>query len=329
MHPATLPAPAPALAPALASAAPSVDHEPDVTALILRWQSTGDRDAFAALAAAVAVTVEAVAATELRRRGRHDTALVADALSLVLDHLRRLHRVGANEQPVSAFRPVAGCDPGAGLVYVRWLARRRVADLARSQRRRDRHEPTFTRCFGDTCDPAGAATATIASHPASAPPLPADSLQALDAASRRLDEADRTLADALLTGMSQVEIARRLGVSAGTITRRRQRLLARMASTLRADGDGGPPLAAPGPAAAAAAERRVPDCIARSDGTVAAAAAAAAGAFLDFLFDLATASSAETEFDDDVEWRRALRFLAARLLSSLRSTDETIESSRK
>jgi len=82
-------------------------------------------------------------------------------------------------------------------------------------------------------------------------------------------------------------------------------------------------------AAAAAAERRAHDCIARSDGTVAAAAAAAAGAFLDFLFDSATASSAETEFDDDVEWRRALRFLAARLLSSLLSIDETIESSQK
>jgi outer membrane biosynthesis protein TonB len=47
------------------------------------------------------------------------------------------------------------------------------------------------------------------------------------------------VAEALLAGESQVDIARRLGVSAGTVTRRRQRLLARMAATLRADGDGG------------------------------------------------------------------------------------------
>ena len=219
--------------------APITRDAPDVTSLILRWQSTGDRSAFAALAEAVVPMIEAVAASELRRSGRPDAGLAAEAVSLVLDHLRRLHHPGVDDQPVSPFRPAPGCGSGAGLVYVRWLARRRAADLARSQRRRDRREPTFTHRFGDAGEPAATVTAATAVRPASRPLPPEESLRALADATHRLDAADRALAEALLAGESQVDIARRLGVSAGTVTRRRQRLLARMAATLRADGDGG------------------------------------------------------------------------------------------
>jgi RNA polymerase sigma factor (sigma-70 family) len=231
---------------------PAVDREPDVTVLLLRWQSSGDRAAFAALAAAVTPTIEAVAAAELRRRGLHDATLVAEAATLVLDHLRRLHEVGADEETVSPFRPAPGCGPAAGLVYVRWLARRRACDLSRSQRRRDRHEPTFTRCFGGACEPDRVAAATPGIRPATVPPSAEQTLQSLGAAARRLDEAERDLAQSLLAGTPQVEIARRLGISAGTVTRRRQRLLARMGGHLRDDGEVGPlgPVPGPGPGAA-------------------------------------------------------------------------------
>jgi len=233
-----MPTARPAADPAAPLPAPAFDHEPDVTALILRWQSTGDRSTFAALAAAVAPTVEGVAEAELRRGGRHDAALVADASALVLDHLRRLHHRGGDELSVAPFRPAPGSGPSAGLIFVRWLARCRTADVARSQRRRDRHEPTFTRCFGDAGEPARSATATTAGRTAPTPLPPEESLRALADTAHRLGAADRALAEALLAGESQVEIARRLDVSAGTITRRRQRLLVRMAAILHAgDGD--------------------------------------------------------------------------------------------
>jgi AraC-like DNA-binding protein len=78
-------------------------------------------------------------------------------------------------------------------------------------------------------------------------------LRALDAAARGLDGVDRALTEALRAGTPQVEIARHLGVSAGTVTRRRQRLLTRMGGQLRDDGEVDPlgPLPGPGPEAAA------------------------------------------------------------------------------
>jgi AraC family transcriptional regulator len=232
-------APFPAAVPFPAATAPT--GEPDVTALLLAWQSTGDPDAFAAIAAAVTPTIESTASLLLRRRGRVDATLVADVVSLVLDHLRRLAVPGPGERPVAAFRPVPGAGRDAGLVYLRWLTRSRSSDLLRSQRRRDRHEPSFPHRFGPLAERSAAVdgAAPAREEPAESPEAPE--------LNGRLDGIDRAVAEAILRGESQVDIARRLGISEGTVTRRRQRLTARLGRQARDDGDGFAPGRRPGP----------------------------------------------------------------------------------
>lgn len=211
---------------------------PDITQLILAWQSAGGDAVFTPLAAAATATIESAAAVLLRRRGRVDQTLLADVVSLVLDHLRRLHDSGSGERPVAAFRPVPGAGPDAGLVYLRWLTRSRAADLLRSQRRRDSHEPSFTHRFGPLAERSSGLAGALSTGDGHADSADVAAVGMAAAITGRLDAIDRAVAESLLRGEPQVEIARRLGVSEGTVTRRRQRLTARLGSHLRGSADG-------------------------------------------------------------------------------------------
>lgn len=234
-------------------AVPDSTGAPDITQLILAWQSTGGDAVFTALAAAATGTIESTAAVLLRRRGRVDQSLLADVVSLVLDHLRRLHDAGAGERPVAAFRPVPGAGPEAGLVYLRWLTRSRAADLLRSQRRRDRHEPSFTHRFGPLAERSSAVAGALSTGDGGTDSADATGLGIAAAITGRLDAIDRAVAEALLRGEPQVQIARRLGISEGTVTRRRQRLTARLGSRLHDSADGHSPRPRPPLAESAAA----------------------------------------------------------------------------
>jgi len=91
------------------------DHarEPDadeacisLSLLLLRWQASGDTGAFDTLVAQARRQVERVAERVLQQHGLRDPAALDDAVSLVLDHLRRLfaHVPGVCEGTVSRLR---------------------------------------------------------------------------------------------------------------------------------------------------------------------------------------------------------------------------------
>ena len=157
----------------------------------------------------------------LWRHGIRDPAAVDDALSLVLDHLRRLATHGQDEPPVAPFDPHRA-TPGrgdAGAAYIAWLARDRAIDIARRRRRQDR----LGRPLGD--DTATRLVTQLVTHPA--PIAEEEDRPALvRAAIARLAPQDRLVCELLLAGRSQATIAGLLGVCAGTVSRIRCRAIA-------------------------------------------------------------------------------------------------------
>ena len=76
-----------------------------VTALLERWQSTGDAAALEQLIAAVLPLVQKGIGSVLRKVNIRDPAATDDAVSLTLDHLRRLPGVGSGDRAVTRFVP--------------------------------------------------------------------------------------------------------------------------------------------------------------------------------------------------------------------------------
>jgi len=190
--------------------------------LLLRWQETGCSAAFAALVRTVAPDVTRTAVAELRRRGVRDLTAIDEVVALVLDHLRRLSASGPGERSVVKFslqrsHPHGGRDRDAAAVYLAQLARGRTIDVVR-RRRRARAVP-----FSQLDDGERLAVATL-------PCVDArldrdDDAERLRAAARRLGPRERSLVELLLAGKSQAVIAHVLGVSAGTVSRLRQRAI--------------------------------------------------------------------------------------------------------
>jgi RNA polymerase sigma factor (sigma-70 family) len=196
--------------------------------LLQSWQAVGDvRDLESLLARALPL-IEHTAAATLRRRHLADPAAIDDAVSRVLDHLRRLPGASAGERSVARFVPQSA-DTGAeslgdrGEAYVVWLARERALDIVRSRRRVAHH----ISCFSEL--PAASRTLTTDAGKANAIGLchapPGAQWQRLHDAIPLLDARQRVVIELLLEGKTQAVIAHALDVCEGTVSRLRSKAI--------------------------------------------------------------------------------------------------------
>jgi len=206
------------------------DHarEPDadeacisLSLLLLRWQASGDTGAFDTLVAQARRQVERVAERVLQQHGLRDPAALDDAVSLVLDHLRRLFDPGCGERPVARFTPAVrrAVPEDPGRAFLACLARHRALDVARACRRQ-RSVP-FSQLGGELAELLERRI-TAAVPATSAAVL----LERLLAAAAALEPRQRLLVELLLEGKSQATIAHVLGVCEGTVSRLRERTIA-------------------------------------------------------------------------------------------------------
>jgi RNA polymerase sigma factor (sigma-70 family) len=217
------------------AAGPSEGCEP-IETLLLRWQSTGADDHLELLIAIVLPLAERMAATTLQRQGILDPHAVDEAISLLLDHLRRLPGSPDGGQHVAAFAPrrIAGCDCSlvdTGRAYILWLARERAADVGRARRRHARKATVFSQ-LGDTAAsslrqciaPSDATGEAIASE--------ADLCTRLRESTHRLPPRERMVIELLLEGKSQIVISHALDICEGTVSRLRTRAIASLRSLM-------------------------------------------------------------------------------------------------
>lgn len=241
----------------------SVDSRP-VTDLLLAWQAAGRAEHFTALVTAVRPLIERRATTLLRRCGIRNPAAIDDAVSLVLDHLRRLHAASNVERLVASFTPrsLTAALPDAhedeGRRYVVWLTKSRTRDIMRAERRRTQKTPTFTDAFSFQRSTPGRPSAPrplmIRDAAVEDPDNATDNRSAMVVGCvRSLPEDQRQIVELLLAGLPQAVIARALGISAGTLSRRKSRAFA----TLRNHLCDARQLGSIGPAAAASRSQSI------------------------------------------------------------------------
>ena len=219
----------------LAGALPCGDGK-RVAAHLLEWQATGDAGCLERAWAAVRPVAQRMIAATLLRLDIHDPSAIDDALSLVLDHLRRLPAASTDDRAVTPFVPCGDprCNESladSGLAYILWLSRGRAADVARDRRRRSRDATVFslldrrmTRCLRGCVDPAANT---------------GDDTEAqgvlcirLHDGIRQLPARERLVIELLLEGKSQAVIAHVLDVCEGTVSRLRSRAIATLRERL-------------------------------------------------------------------------------------------------
>lgn len=215
LDPCRLPEPGDA-APQLA---PTTDDESIVRESLLAWQCDGRQAAFERLVGAARGPAADIAARVLRRSGVRDPAAVDDAVALVLDHLRRLPGVTADERPVSPFEP-ARTQSRPGLAFVTRLAIDRARDIVRQRRRGAR------RCVSM------AWIEPLVADPASGDGTAHEQRTQLHRAIAALPPRERDVMRQWLEGRSQAAIAAGLRVCEGTVSRLRSRAVDRLRSLL-------------------------------------------------------------------------------------------------
>ncbi|MDA1039802.1 MAG: sigma-70 family RNA polymerase sigma factor [Planctomycetota bacterium] len=201
----------------------SKDERSDsITTLLLEWQATADERHLESLLRMSSDLLWQTARTMLIRCGVADPAAADDAVALVLDHVRRLPGTAAHEQQVSQFRPrrsAQNADPGEA--YLIWLSKERARDVARRRRSRARHmQPLSAIEANSLLTPlqtlVGSSTAD------------ADDLLRLEQAIDGLKDRQATVIRMLITGRNQARIAAELNVCEGTVSRLRNRAIARL-----------------------------------------------------------------------------------------------------
>ena len=208
----------------------SCDRSSPIESHLLDWQTTGDPDCLTLLVNAALPLAVQTAKASLHRLGIHDPSAVDEAISLLLDHLRRLATSATNERVVAPFVP-RDCDRhGAGPIdsgraYIVWLTRERAADVARARRRRSRHTTVFS--LLDTRMTSRLQECTASSDASS------DEMQTQADLSLRLHDAiphlpprERLIMELLLEGKNQATVAHVLDVCEGTVSRIRTRAIA-------------------------------------------------------------------------------------------------------
>jgi RNA polymerase sigma factor (sigma-70 family) len=173
------------------------------------WQATGCEIDLEALWREAEPFVSQVARRTLLGVGLRDPAACDDAISLVLNHLRRLPSRG-----------VTGFDPARGAIaYLRWLSARRALDTARLLKV-SRETPLSALPVPDKyfhC-------LYVLDGENSAEEMTSRLRQACEA----LDSRSRLVIEHHLAEYPQAETARALGVCEGTITRIRQKAIDRL-----------------------------------------------------------------------------------------------------
>lgn len=195
-----------------------------VAILMLLWQEAGSETALESLITTTLSELLREINETLRRRGIRDPSATDDALSLVLDHLRRLPG-GGDGPEVAKFSPARTssrsrqeCDPG--VCYLRQLARARASDVARARRRR--HSLPFSALGPDAGTAFEQSIVDSAHGDVGQPPAS----ERLGEAARQLEPRQRMVVELLLEGKSQALIAHMLGVNEGTVSRLRARAIA-------------------------------------------------------------------------------------------------------
>lgn len=189
----------------------------NVALLLEAWQQSGEERGLEALVAEVRPMIESAVAKALRSRGVRDPSAADDAVSRVMDHLRRLPGVSPTERRVEPFM-AGGVGRGgvdAGVSFVVWLARKRARDVARSIHRRSRHVVAFSQL--DLSD--AAKVAGVERQPPRDAATEDRVAASLASAVAQLDARSRDVIERLLAGQSQTDIARQIGVCEGTVSR--------------------------------------------------------------------------------------------------------------
>ena len=193
-----------------------------ITTLLLKWQATAEERHLESLLTMSSELLWQTAHTVLVRCGVSDPAAADDAVALVLDHLRRLPGVAANERRVSQFRPrrsARGTDPGQA--YLVWLSKERARDIARRRRARTRNIQSLS-----AAEPSGSLTPLYTLVGSSN--INADELIRLKQAIEGLKERQAIVIRLLILGQNQARIAAELNVCEGTVSRLRNRAIARL-----------------------------------------------------------------------------------------------------
>jgi DNA-binding CsgD family transcriptional regulator len=196
--------------------------------LLIDWQTTADEQFLESLLRASADIVRRTARAVLIRHGFADPAAVEDAVTLVLDHLRRLPGASTDENAVTEFCPrrlPADKDPGEA--YIVWLSKERARDVARRRHARARHVQPLAEI-----ESAGLLTPVHALISSSGPD--ADTLSQLYRAIDGLQQRQAYVIRMLITGQSQAEIATKLKVCEGTVSRLRTSAIAKLREILLA-----------------------------------------------------------------------------------------------
>jgi RNA polymerase sigma factor (sigma-70 family) len=198
----------------------------DIANALLAWQKSGDEVWLEHVIVATLPRLEHAARSVLRRLHISDWSAVDDALSLVLDHLRRLPATTPGERAVRRFEMGRGTGHGSGdpgLAYLVWLAHERAFDVARQRKRQVTRRMRFKN-LGHVpyVDDTG-----IDTH-ANADEIESDATARMHDALPLLEPRSRTVVELLLDGKSQAVIAHVLGVCEGTVSRLRTRAIAEL-----------------------------------------------------------------------------------------------------
>lgn len=190
------------------------------------WQETGDVAWLEHVIAETLPRLERAARGVLQRLQIDDWSAVDDAVSLVLDHLRRLPATAPGERSVARFehrRDAGGSVGDPGLAYLVWLAHERAYDVARQRKRQtkrlQRYATVHTVRHIDDTDFASLSDARETDCATAA---------RLQTAIVLLEPRSRTVIQLLLDGKSQAVIAHVLGVCEGTVSRLRTRAIAEL-----------------------------------------------------------------------------------------------------
>lgn len=197
-----------------------------IAALLLAWQSSADERDLVSLLRVSSPLIWRTARNVLVRRGVADPAAVDDAMSLVLDHVRRLAGVSKNERKVSRFKPsrtTHATDPGEA--YLVWLSTERARDVARTRRTRARFVQSLSDVeTGNSPTPLQALVGPSAND--------TDDVIRLHRAIEGLKDRQAVVIQMLITGQSQATIAAELKVCEGTVSRLRARAISRLRQLL-------------------------------------------------------------------------------------------------
>lgn len=210
-------------------------------ALLEQWQATGSHEVFRHLLTRAGPIVDRVVAHTLQRLGLRDPATVDDAISLVFDHLRRLHG-WTGERTVCPFaaRKAGGnsCgDHGAaavadrGAAFIVRLSQTRACDVARAHRRRTRRCASVSQLDVAATHDLRMRLCGLRASTELPPPAEA-AAERLHAAIAQLEPRQRTLVALLLEGKNQAVIAHVLGICEGTVSRIRRQAIDRLRSLL-------------------------------------------------------------------------------------------------